>query len=82
MNLGLTFLNSSAANQYQAQMVDSMCVGQRYNLLKEPSQDVLEIPPNISQSALLGGKCGSVRFGGVGVWLEPGAGKSVGLKKQ
>lgn len=81
MSLGLTFLNSSA-NQYQAQTVDSMHVGQGYNLLKGTSQDVLEIPPYISQSALLGGKCDSVRLGGFGVRLEPGAGKSVGLKKQ
>lgn len=81
MSLGLTFLNSSA-NQYQAQMVDSMHVGQGHNLLKGTSQDVLETPPYISQSALLCGKCDSLRLGGFGVRLEPGAGKSVGLKKQ
>lgn len=63
-------------------MVGSMRVGQGYNLLKGKSQDVLEIPPYISQAALLGGKCDSVRLGGFGVRLEPGAGKRVGLKKQ
>lgn len=54
MSLGLTVLNRSATNQYQAQMVGSMRVGQGYNLLKGTSQDVLEIPPYISQAALLG----------------------------
>lgn len=51
-------------------MVGSMRVGQGYNLLKGTSQDVLEIPPYISQAALLGGKCDSVRLG---VWGSAGA---------
>lgn len=75
MSLGLTFLNSSA-NQYQAQMVDLMHVGQGYNLLKGTSQDVLEIPPYISQSALLGGKCDSVELGwGLGFGWSLGQGR-------
>ena len=75
MNLDLTFLNSSAANQYQAQMVDSMRVGQRYNLLKGTKSRRLRDPPYISQSALLGGKCGSVRFGGLGFGWSLGQGR-------